>query len=375
MKQEKKAPPREQTIARTSIISILANIALASFKALVGAASSSISIILDAVNNLSDALSSIITIIGIKLAAKKPDKKHPYGHGRIEYISASAISVIVLYAGLAALKESVVKIIHPQRPSYTNATIIVLAAAIVVKILLGFYVKRVGKKVSSKALVASGDDAKNDALLSASVLASVLAMKIFGVSLEAYVGVLLSIFIIKNGFEILRETLNDILGGRVPRETALAVKKTICETPGVHGAYDLFLNDYGPNRLQGSIHVEVDDTMTAAQIDELSNKIILEVYKEHRVVLTAVGIYSRNTNDDDAKQAKEKIIELLEGYKDVLQMHGFYMDKEKKLMKFDIIISFEAKDREAQCEEIKQKVLQEFPGYSVQINLDSDASD
>ena len=375
MKTEKKVVSREQTIARTSIISILANIALASFKALVGVASSSISIILDAVNNLSDALSSIITIIGIKLAAKKPDKKHPYGHGRIEYISASAISVIVLYAGLAALKESIVKIIHPQQPNYTNATIIVLAAAIVVKILLGFFVKRVGKKVSSKALVASGDDAKNDALLSASVLASVVAMKIFGVSLEAYVGVLLSIFIIKNGFEILRETLNDILGGRVPRETALAVKKTICETPGVHGAYDLFLNDYGPNRLQGSVHVEIDDTMTAAQIDELSNEIIMAVYKEHRVILTAVGIYSRNSSDPEAVKAKEKILALLEGHKDVLQMHGFYMDKEKKIIKFDTVISFDAPDREAECNSILQEVLAAFPGYSVKINLDSDMSD
>ena len=371
----KKSNSREKTIALTSVISIVANIALAAFKALVGIASSSISIILDAVNNLSDALSSIITIIGIKLAAKKPDKKHPYGHGRIEYISASAISVIVLYAGLAALKESVEKIIRPQQPNYTSATIVILSAAILVKIFLGFYVKSVGKKVSSKALEASGDDAKNDALLSASVLASVLAMKFFGVSLEAYVGVLISIFIIKNGIEILKDTLDDILGSRVSRQTAIAVKQTICETPGVHGAYDLFLNDYGPERLQGSVHIEVDDTMTAQEIDELSNQIILNVYKEHRVILTAVGIYSRNTREPEAVAAKEKIISLLESYKNVLQMHGFYFDKKKKIIKFDVIISFESKDREAECDSILQAVLQEFPGYSIKINLDSDMSD
>ena len=367
--------PREKAIARTSAISIFANITLAAFKALIGMASSSISIILDAVNNLSDALSSIITIIGIKLAAKKPDKKHPYGHGRIEYISASAISVIVLYAGLAALKESIVKIIRPQKPDYTSATIIILAAAILVKIFLGFYVKRVGKKVSSKALEASGDDAKNDALLSASVLASVLALKFFGVSLEAYVGVLISIFIIKNGIEILKDTLDDILGARVPRKTAIAVKQTICETPGVHGAYDLFLNDYGPERLQGSVHIEVDDIMTAQEIDELSNQIILNVYKQHRVILTAVGIYSRNTSEPEAVTAKEKIISILEGYKNVLQMHGFYFDKKKKIIKFDVIISFDSKAREAECDSILQAVLQEFPGYSIKINLDSDMSD
>lgn len=372
---EENETAREKTIARTSVISILANIALASFKALVGFSSASISIILDAVNNLSDALSSIITIIGIRLSAKKPDKKHPYGHGRIEYISASVISAIVLYAGIAALKESVEKIIHPQKPSYTNAAIVILVAAIVVKILLGLYVKAAGKKVKSKALEASGDDARNDALLSASVLASVLVMKIFGVSLEAYVGLLLSIFIIKSAVDMLGDTLNDILGARVPREIAIAVKETVCKIPGVYGAYDLFLNDYGPNRLQGSVHVEVDDTMSAAQIDELSNKITMAVYKEHKIILTAVGIYSRNTSDQEALVAKEKVLAILEGYKDVLQMHGFYLNREMKIIKFDVIISFEAKDREAEYAEILQDVLKEFPGYSIKINLDSDMSD
>ena len=140
-------------------------------------------------------------------------------------------------------------------------------------------------------------------------------------------------------------------------------------------AYDLFLNDYGPNRLQGSVHVEVDDCLTAREIDDLSNQITLEVYKEHRVILTAVGIYSRNTNDSAAMEAKEKVIELLEGHKDVLQMHGFYFDKEKKIIKFDAVISFDSKDREAECASIFQEVLAEFPGYSVKINLDTDMSD
>ncbi len=366
---------REKTIARVSLISILANVALAAFKAAAGIAASSISIILDAVNNLSDALSSIITIIGIKLAGKKPDKKHPYGHGRIEYISASLISAIILYAGLTALKESIFKIIHPTVPKYSNTTLIVLTAAIFVKIFLGLFVKRAGKKAMSKALEASGDDARNDALLSASVLASALAMKFFALSLEAYVSVLISAFIIKSGIEMLKDTLDDILGARVPRETAIAVKETICKTPGVYGAYDLFLNDYGPNRLQGSVHVEVDDCLTAREIDDLSNQITLEVYKEHRVILTAVGIYSRNTNDSAAMEAKEKVIELLEGHKDVLQMHGFYFDKEKKIIKFDAVISFDSKDREAECASILQEVLAEFPGYSVKVNLDTDMSD
>ncbi|MBO7123929.1 MAG: cation transporter [Treponema sp.] len=375
MQKAAQKDPREKTIARVSLLSILSNIALAAFKAVIGLTSSSISIVLDAVNNLSDALSSIITIIGIKLAGKKPDKEHPYGHGRIEYITASIISAIIVYAGITALKESIEKIIRPNTPSYSNAALIILAAAILVKIFLGLYVKAAGKKVNSKALEASGDDARNDALLSASVLASALVMRFFGVSLEAYVSVLISLFITKSGVEMFKDTLDDILGTRLPKKTAVAVKETICNIPGVHGAYDLFLNDYGPNRLQGSVHVEVDDTMNAAQIDELSNKITMEVFNEHGVILTAVGIYSRNTNDDEATSAKEKVLNILEGYKNVLQMHGFYFDKDKKIIKFDIIISFDSKDREAECQSVMQEVLEAFPGYSVKINLDSDTSD
>ena len=367
--------PREKTIARVSLISILANVALAAFKAVAGLAASSISIILDAVNNLSDALSSIITIIGIKLAGKKPDKKHPYGHGRIEYISASIISAIILYAGFTALKESIVKIIHPTRPNYSNLTLIILATAILVKLLLASFVKKAGKKAMSKALEASGDDARNDALLSASVLASALVMRFFGLSLEAYVSVLISVFIIKSGIEMLKDTFDDILGARVSSNTAKAIKETVCQVPGVYGAYDLFLNDYGPKRLQGSIHIEVDDTMTAAQIDELSNKVMLEVFNKHGVILTAVGIYSRNTNDQEATAAKEKVLNILENYKDVLQMHGFYLNREVKIIKFDVIISFEAKDREAEYAQILQEVSRVFPGYSVKINLDTDMSD
>ncbi len=366
---------REKTIARVSLISILANVALAAFKAVAGLAASSISIILDAVNNLSDALSSIITIIGIKLAGKKPDKKHPYGHGRIEYISASIISAIILYAGFTALKESIVKIIHPTRPNYSNLTLVILATAILVKLLLASFVKKAGKKAMSKALEASGDDARNDALLSASVLASALVMRFFGLSLEAYVSVLISVFIIKSGIEMLKDTFDDILGARVSSNTAKAIKETVCQVPGVYGAYDLFLNDYGPKRLQGSIHIEVDDTMTAAQIDELSNKVTLEVFNKHGVILTAVGIYSRNTNDQEATAAKEKVLNILENYKDVLQMHGFYLNREVKIIKFDVIISFEAKDREAEYAQILQEVSRVFPGYSVKINLDTDMSD
>ena len=216
---------REKTVIKTSIISILANIVLAGFKAFVGLLASSIAIVSDAVNNLSDALSSIITIIGTKLAGKAPNKKHPYGYGRIEYMTSLIVSAIVLYAGVTALIESIKKIIHPEVADYSMVTLVIVIAGIIVKFILGLYVKKKGKDVNSDSLVASGSDAFNDAILSISVLASAIIYLIFNISLEAYVGILLSIFIIKAGIELIKESVDNMLGIRVESELAKNIKK------------------------------------------------------------------------------------------------------------------------------------------------------
>ena len=212
------AANREKTIVKTSIIGIITNILLVGFKMFVGLMSNSIAVILDAVNNLSDALSSVVTIIGAKLGAKKPDKKHPLGYGRIEYLSSMIVAALVLYAGITSLVESIKKIINPEKADYGVASIVIISVAIVVKLLLGLYVRRQGKKVNSGALTASGSDALFDAVLSTSVLASAIIYLISGVSLEAYVGVIISGFIIKAGIEMMIETLNDIIGKREDAE-------------------------------------------------------------------------------------------------------------------------------------------------------------
>ena len=242
---------REKVVVKTSIISIISNIILASFKAFVGFLANSIAIISDAVNNLSDALSSIITIVGTKLAQKVPDKKHPYGYGRIEYMTSLIVSAIVLYAGITALVESVKKIIHPEVADYSTITLIILITGIIVKFILGIYVKKKGKDVNSDSLVASGSDAFNDAILSISVLASAIIYMIFNISLEAYVGVLLSIFIIKAGFELIKESVDNMLGVRIESNLAKSIKKDIIKEKDVEGAYDLILNDYGQGKLFG----------------------------------------------------------------------------------------------------------------------------
>ncbi len=363
---------REKTIIRTSIIGIIANVLLAGFKAVIGLVTNSIAIVLDAVNNISDAGSSLITIVGTKLAGRQPDKKHPFGYGRIEYLSAMIISVIVLYAGITSFVESVKQIIHPETPDYTTVSLIIVGVAVVVKILLGRYVKGVGEKVNSDSLINSGEDARLDSVISASTLVAAGIFLIFGVSLEAWLGALISLVIIKSGIEMLKDTISQILGEQNDLDLTKSIRETVTAFPDVQGAYDLVLNNYGPDAWNGSIHVEVPDTYSADQLDRLVRTIQTEVYAKHHVILTAIGVYSVNTKDEEVISAREKVRETVFAHPHVRQMHGFYLNREEKSMRFDLVISFDAKNRRAAFNEAVADVQKAFPEYSLQAAMDTD---
>ena len=366
---------REGIIVRTSIIGIAANLFLAAFKAAVGILAGSIAVVLDAVNNLSDALSSLITIIGTKLASKKPDSKHPYGYGRIEYLSATIISVIVLYAGVTSLVESVKKIITPETPDYSVASLIIIAAGVVVKILLGRYVKGVGEKVDSDSLVNSGEDATNDAVISSATLVAAVLFMMTGLSLEAYLAAVISVVIIKSGIEMLSDMISRMLGERVDSELSKEIKATVASVEGARGAYDLFLHDYGPDRMMGSVHVEVPDTMTADQLDVMTRTIEKRVFAKHHVALTAVGFYSHNTKDDESAKIYENIRRIVSEIDHVLQIHGFYCDLKEKTIRFDAVVDFKAPDRNAVWQQVCAAVLEAYPDYKLTVALDADTAD
>ena len=365
---------RQKVIVRTSIVGILTNVLLVGFKAAVGLVSNSIAIILDAVNNLSDALSSIVTIIGAKLGAKQPDKKHPLGYGRIEYLSSMIVAALVLYAGITSLVESIKKIIHPETAAYGTATLIIISVAIAVKLVLGLYVKKQGKKVRSGALTASGSDAMFDAVLSASVLASAIVYLIWGVSLEAYVGVVIALFIIKAGVEMMIETLNDIIGKREDAETTDELKRVICEEESVRGAYDVTLFNYGPDRNYGSVHVELPDTMTVDEVDRISRRLQTDVFRKTGVILTGISVYSHNTKNDEAAAMRDAIRSAVLSHEWALGMHGFYADTEDRTMRFDVVLSFDV-DRKEALETLHREVSAQYPDYEILIVPDVDVSD
>ena len=365
---------REKTIVKTSIIGIVTNLFLVGFKAFVGLVSNSIAVILDAVNNLSDALSSIVTIIGAKLGAKQPNKKHPLGYGRIEYLSSMIVAGLVLYAGITSLVESVKKIISPETADYNTVSIIIISVAIVVKLILGLYVKKQGKKVNSGALTASGSDALFDAILSSSVLMSAIVYLIWGISLEAYVGVIIAGFIIKAGIEMMIETLNDIIGKREDAETTKELKEIICAEEKVYGVYDVTIFNYGPNKNYGSVHVELPDTMSVDEVDRLTRKIQVVVFHKTGIILTGIGVYSFNTSDDEAAHMRNTVQQTVMSHDWALQMHGFYADTENRTLRFDVVISFDVDKKEA-MQTLYKEIGDLYPGFELMIIPDVDVAD
>lgn len=366
---------RNKEIIRVSVVGIIANVALAAFKAAIGLLSHSIAITLDAVNNLSDATSSVITIIGTKLAGKPADRDHPYGYGRIEYLTAMVVSAIVLWAGVTSLAESIKSILHPQTPEYSTVGLVIVAVGVLVKIVLGRYVSKAGERLGADTLVASGADASFDAIISASTLVAALLFTFAKVSVEAWLGAAISLVIIKSGIDMLREGLDKILGERVDAELAKKIIDTTNSIEGVRGAYDLILSDYGPQRLWGSVHVEVNEELGARDIDRIEREIQTTVYRKHDVILHTVGVYATNSLEGPEAQAiHDALDEIVAREEHVLQVHGLYVDTTLKGCTFDIVITYEAGNREALRQKVIDEMHERFPGYAFVAVLDSDVA-
>ncbi len=318
---------RETAIVRTSAIGIAANVALAVFKAVVGILSNSIAVTLDAVNNLSDAISSIITIVGTKLSNKKADREHPFGHGRIEYITTTIIAAIIMYAGISSFIKSIQGIMDPVT-------------------------------------------------LSTSVLLAALIFIFTKISLEAYVGVIISVFIIKASIELLQGSIKEIIGMRPDAALSTLIYDIVKEDPDAEGVYDLIIHNYGPDRFVGSFHTEVLDTTSAIEIDTMTRRLSTEIYKQTsgKIIIAAIGIYARNTTDNRIVKMRTEVTEMALAHEGVLQVHGFIADIENQFMAFDAVIEF-GYDGKQIVHDIIHEVEAAYPDMNVSVLLDRDTSD
>ncbi|MBD5560273.1 MAG: cation transporter [Clostridia bacterium] len=365
---------RQAQISKVSAVGIAANVVLVIFKAVIGMIIGSIAIVTDALNNLADAFSSVVTMIGAKLAAKAPDRKHPYGYGQIEYLSSMAIGMLILYTGVSSFVDSFEKILHPELARYDTAAIVIIVAGIAVKILLGRYFKKRGREIGSEALTASGADASLDALVSSSILVGAAVTLLWNVSIDGWIGIGIALLILKSGIDVIRDSVSHIIGERIPAEEAKELKAEIEAHPRVLGAYDLILNRYGPELTIGSVHIQVPDEMTAPEIDALSREISGPLFTDHNIVMT-VGIYAANEKTPEARKILKRVHELTAKNEDVLQVHGFYVDEVNRQVSFDLVLDFNTTDREKIRENLRSTLEKEFPGYSFSIVEDADFSD
>lgn len=345
------------------------NVLLVVLKMTVGIFSNSILLILDGVNNLGDALSSIITIVGTRLSQRKPDKEHPFGYGRLEYFTSFIIGVIVLLAGIASAKEAISKIIHPAETNYSLLTIILIAVAVAIKLLVGFYVKFTGKKINTKTLIDSGTDALLDAAVSFTTLVAIILNIMIGWKLEGVLGLLISLLVLKSAVEIMKDTVSTLLGGRGDKELVSKLYNKISSMEDVNGAYDLILHNYGPSNLIGTVHIEVSDNLPVKRIHEISRQIQAEVFMEYGIIMT-VGIYASNNSDEFSVELRKCITENILVMEFINGFHGLYVDKEHRIINFDVVVDFNAKNPETLCDSVQNKMKELYPDYEFYIQSD-----
>ena len=365
---------REQKIVKVGIVGIFMNVTLVVIKGTIGLLSGSIAILLDALNNLTDILSALVTVIGAKLASRAPDKNHPYGHGRLEDVSAFLVGLIILAAGVGAVVEAAPKILNSTPADYSPLSLIFIALAVVTKFVFSRYAEKAGKTLDSSSLVATGADAFFDSLLSLSTLVAALVSLFFSIHIEGFVGVIIGAFIIKTSIEILSETIKSLVGLRASGELTQKIKQTIRRFPEVDGVYDLMIHNYGPVELFGSVHIQVEDKMTAKEIHRLTRDISLKVYEKYGVILT-VGIYAKNTSLKEFSNIRTALDRFMKSHPEVLQVHGFYADKSTKTVAFDLVLDFSCQNKEKLRDTLVSDLSKNYPGYKYQVTLDLDASD
>lgn len=360
---------RDHEIVKASIIGIVGNTLLVVFKLIVGIASHSIAIILDGVNNATDSLSSIVTIVGTKLAGRRPDKDHPFGYGRIEYLTSVVIALIILVAGVVSLRESVLKIIHPGTPSYSVITIVVIVVAIVAKIGLGIIFHRYGKKTESGALIASGIDSNYDALLSGGTLVVALFQNVWNINIDGAVGVIISLVVCKAGIDVLRDALAPIIGTAEDRDVVNAIKKYVSTFPKVADVQDVVFDNFGRTLTIGSAHITVPDDMTAQEASELTREIAKGIQQKFDMVFT-IGIYAENRTGRYATM-HAKLDEIAKADPDVLGVHAFYVHSKTRTCSFDLVVEIQS-DAQAVTERVVQKMKEAYPAFTFDVQTDFD---
>jgi len=349
---------RESYGAVAGTVGIISNLILCIFKIGTGLIFSSIAILADGINNLADASGSLITLVGFKLAGRKPDKDHPYGHGRTEYLSGLIVSVMVLAIGLSLLKTSIEKTIHPQPLEFSILTIVVLVVAIAIKLWQTSFNMSIGKIINSDALLATGADSRNDVISTSAVLLSVIIGKFANINIDGPVGIIVAAFIIYSGISLVKETIAPIMGQAPDEELVKEIERIVTEDENILGIHDLIVHDYGPGRLFASLHAEVDGDKNVFALHDTIDNLEIKVLDELKVLLT-IHMDPVDTKDPNVARAKDFLSQIKQ------QIPGFWNYHDVRVVTgpthtnvvFDVVADYDCKLSDLELKEEIQKKL------------------
>ena len=362
---------REGIIVTTSGMGILVNLLIAVTKIVVGLISSSIAIISEGANNAGDALSSVMALIGAKLAKKHPDEKHPFGYGRIEYLCGLVIAVVILVTGIELLIGSAKRIFHPETLHISYIALVLVALSAAAKFFLGNYTVRMGRKVGSTALEAVGTDCKTDCFASIITIVSALIFLVFKWNVDAYAGVITSLLLIKAGVEALRETLSEILGRPGDKELAAKLYKEIRSTDGILAAVDMMLHNYGPEAWSGSVNVEIDHKKTVGEIYQFLHELQLRIMHEYHVTMV-FGVYAVDYDGEYMKELRKTIAGFIRKQEHVKSFHAVYIDQRSDKIYCDFIVDYELKDWEELKKEFEQYMAEKYTGKEIVLTIETE---
>lgn len=355
------------------IIGIIANVFLFGSKLAVGLFINSIAVMADAINNLSDAASSIITLVGFKVTNKPADREHPFGHGRIEYISAMIVSFLVILVGFEFIKSSLERIMHPEEVRFDWITVILLSISILLKVWLSFFNKRLGRTIGSKVMEATAVDSLSDVITTSVVLLSIILSLWITVPIDGYIGILVALFIMYSGFNLTKDTLNPLLGEAPEAEFVNDIIKKTLSYEGVIGVHDIIVHNYGPTRCVVSLHAEVPANMDVMAAHDVIDKAEQEISAEMGIHLV-MHMDPINTDDKVIQKVQQQIVSVLMEFGMELSIHDFRMvgDDDHCNVIFDMVIPHEVaeKDEKKVAKEVGEAIKSKYPSYNPIITID-----
>ncbi len=356
-----------------SLTGIVINVLLAALKFVMGQLTGSQAVIADAANNLSDAGSSVVSLISVRVAQKPVDSEHPFGHGRMEYIGALAVGAIIVLMGLQLLKDGVSAILHPEPLSLSVLAVVLLAVSILCKLWLFFYYRKLGRAINSATLQAASKDSVSDVIATSAVLLSIILQYAFGWQIDGYMGVLVALFVLRAGIFVCKDTVGELLGGRPDPAKLKELRDRLTSYPGILGVHDLVLHDYGPGRCIASVHAEVSAKSDIVEAHELVDKAERETAAAMNMAL-CIHMDPIVTDDEQTNEAKEKVLEFLHGLDPRLTLHDFRIvpGQEKVNLVFDCLVPADCKERSELPLLLRAFVQTLDPRYDVVVQLDTD---